>query len=370
VLNELKLYYSDKIFISVITKQIRCTLKSCNCYDCCHCFLSIFRCSIEGRIQELTEKFEYGPFDCRDRPPPILAKHFANDRLSGTASQKSALFRLFPLIFRDILDQLPSFVLYKILRDLIELVLANPFRRSWLPELRDLCLHFQRTMLDLFPNRMIPKVHFLSEYFQAIDDYGPPLKYWCMRFEARHLYFKQIAAKTNNYKNIAKTLSTRHQLRQCLFSSKSYFFNANDETTKPKKCSDTCFDDSTKNLLHRYFGRIDLSQDLWECKSLWHDHIEYHKGSIYVIDLQEIEEVPIFAEIRRILRLHNKWWLLVDRLRTKNYNESLCAWKLETTNDISILDPNELIFYHKGLDIYQIHNSSFVSLSNRMTRVE
>ena len=39
---------------------------------------------------------------------------------------------------------------------------------------------------------------------------------WCMRYEAKHAYFKHLAQVTGNFKNIMKTLSTRHQHYMCL----------------------------------------------------------------------------------------------------------------------------------------------------------
>jgi hypothetical protein len=36
-----------------------------------------------------------------------------------------------------------------------------------------------------------------------------------MRFEAKHQYFKKLAAGLGNFKNLALTLATRHQNKQC-----------------------------------------------------------------------------------------------------------------------------------------------------------
>lgn len=44
---------------------------------------------------------------------------------------------------------------------------------------------------------------------------GPLLRHWCMRYEAKHKYFKKIAQTLGNYTNIAKTVSTRHQRYIC-----------------------------------------------------------------------------------------------------------------------------------------------------------
>lgn len=38
---------------------------------------------------------------------------------------------------------------------------------------------------------------------------------WCMRFEAKHRYFKTLAAGLGNFKNLPFTLAQRHQNKQC-----------------------------------------------------------------------------------------------------------------------------------------------------------
>ena len=50
---------------------------------------------------------------------------------------------------------------------------------------------------------------------------GPMTRYWCMRFEAKHNYFKDLAQKTKQFKNIAKSLAHRHQRLTCYNLSKS-----------------------------------------------------------------------------------------------------------------------------------------------------
>ena len=50
-----------------------------------------------------------------------------------------------------------------------------------------------------------------------------------MRFESKHQIFKQLAVKSNNFKNIIYTLTKRHQLRQCFLLASSNYYNMNDE---------------------------------------------------------------------------------------------------------------------------------------------
>ena len=71
-------------------------------------------------------------------------------------------------------------------------------------------------MIERLPGRVTPKVHFITEYPRSIEKHGLPSLNSCIRFEAKHLYFKQLANRTFNYKNPLLTMSKRHQLRNCL----------------------------------------------------------------------------------------------------------------------------------------------------------
>jgi len=41
--------------------------------------------------------------------------------------------------------------------------------------------------------------------------FGPPIRSWAMRFEAKHAYFKNMARTIKNFKNLPFFLAQRHQ---------------------------------------------------------------------------------------------------------------------------------------------------------------
>ena len=45
--------------------------------------------------------------------------------------------------------------------------------------------------------------------------YGPLVKQWTMRFEAKHNHLKKLAQNSGNFINIPLTLASRHQYWQC-----------------------------------------------------------------------------------------------------------------------------------------------------------
>lgn len=57
---------------------------------------------------------------------------------------------------------------------------------------------------------------------------------WCMRYEAKHSYFKRLAAYMGNFTNVALSLGERHQTRSCYLMSAQCGGNASPLAKKPK----------------------------------------------------------------------------------------------------------------------------------------
>jgi hypothetical protein len=313
------------------------------------------------------EEFHYGYFDNKNRPPPIQVKHLQNNRIVATASQKLCLFKLFPIIFNDIVITLPGFIVYKQLREIVDLVLSLPFRRKWLVILHDLCVSFHQSMLIHFSDKMIPKIHFICGYDQIVHDYGPPLRQWCFRYEARHAYFKRITIRSNNFKNVPKMLATRYSLKQIYKLSRLPHLRMSNYAVRIQKIESSAFTKQMKGLLLNHFGDINLDKDVVQCSKLCYENIEYCRFTVYIIGLLDINEQPIFGQIIRILKTNEKWWLLVDVLTTVGYDENLFAWEIKSNDHYVMLDPHRLKYYHKGLDVYEANNASFVSFTTRLT---
>ena len=228
-------------------------------------------------IENRTEKFIYGEFDKSNKPPPVLVKNLNNDRINGSAAQKYCLFRLFPIIFSDLIEHLNSFKIYLVLRELLDMVLAYLLRKSWLPFMETLSLNFQSMVLQYLPDKATPKIHFASEYAKIVEQFGPPVRYWCMRYEGAHLYFKRIALKSGNFKNIPKTLAQRQQLRQCLLLSQDHFLKRYEQASGVKRIKMNEIESRVKSLFIQKFRQSinQFDESLLQCSQLIHNHIIY-----------------------------------------------------------------------------------------------
>ena len=69
--------------------------------------------------------------------------------------------------------------------------------------------------MELFPTvNITPKMHYMIHIPHQILHLGPLVRHCCMRFEARHRYFKDLAP-LQNFKNICLSLAERYQLDDC-----------------------------------------------------------------------------------------------------------------------------------------------------------
>ncbi|CAF4397254.1 unnamed protein product [Rotaria socialis] len=316
-----------------------------------------------GEIEDRLISFKYGFNDKENKPPILRKKHLAKGKLIGTASQKMCLFTLFPIIFFDIIEQLDTREVYTCLREIVSLLYACPFRKSWLSYLYSLTIRFQCLMVHLLPNFLTSKVHLIIHYASQIGMFGPPVRHWCMRFEAKHQVFKRLAVKSNNYKNILYTLSKRHQLRQCLFFSSSNYYDINNEGYSSRTKQFLMLPADIRRLLQENIKNVDQHTLFMEYERLQFNHVMFVKNSVFVNNLIHEEEIPSFFHLIFIFQVDNVWLLVVEELNTVAFNESLWSYELEHTHLLSIKKPDELIrIVAKGLDIYEVNRKSYVNV--------
>lgn len=49
--------------------------------------------------------------------------------------------------------------------------------------------------------------------------FGPLVRHWTMRYEAKHSYFKRLAQTMGNFINLPYSLAMRHQTLQCYWNT-------------------------------------------------------------------------------------------------------------------------------------------------------
>ncbi|CAF2123463.1 unnamed protein product, partial [Rotaria magnacalcarata] len=190
-------------------------------------------------------------------------------------------------------------------------------------------------MVHHLPDLMIPKVHFISEYWRLIGANGPATHFWCMRYEAKHLYFKRLATRSSCFKNPAFTLAKRHQLRQCLILSNKNYYNIFSETTSLKIVKHS----QLSILVQRLFKENHIHETIFdECKSIHYKNVLIMARSVFIEKLVYEEEEPCFVYVLHLLKVQNIWKAVVEHLQVIGFNEKLWSYEIEFRGTLDLLD--------------------------------
>lgn len=74
-----------------------------------------------------------------------------------------------------------------------------------------------------FPLKNINQSTTTSSTTPLIKELGQLICLWTMRFESKHSYFKRCVIRTQNFKNVCKSLANNPQLLQSYMNSSSFF---------------------------------------------------------------------------------------------------------------------------------------------------
>ena len=151
--------------------------------------------------------------------PNKLTAASLTSRITASAVQQLELFLLLPRLlvpFVALETEDPVWSVYLYLREICDIVLAHTVDVDSLALLQDLVCRYLKLYVEVFgSHNIIPKHHYMVHYAHHMWLFGPLKHMWCMRFEAKHKYFKTIATASQSFQNVTKTLAKRHQMRQC-----------------------------------------------------------------------------------------------------------------------------------------------------------
>ena len=127
------------------------------------------------------------------------------------------LGRFLPLLIGDLVEEEnPYWENYLAHADIVDEVFAPVTSVDRTEYTAMMIEDFLHDFKELYPNRpLTPKMHYLVHLPAWMRWCGPLIRMWCMRYEAKHSFFKHLSDVVRNFKNIPKTLASRHQHYMC-----------------------------------------------------------------------------------------------------------------------------------------------------------
>ena len=184
--------------------------------------------------------------DSRNRPKKFKVRA-KNTKYEGNAGSLRVLSRILTTILSDVLENSKTHDFFIKLHELGEIITAPSLTKYDIFYVMEdiitdyLDLRTQATNL-LQMSSPKPKHHFLSHYPQLYYENGPLISVWAMRMESKHTYMKSVLRTAKNFKNVAYTCATRHQMALIshhyhgLFSRSKFVLPDDAPTTKDVLC--------------------------------------------------------------------------------------------------------------------------------------
>lgn len=292
------------------------------------------------KIEEVNMRlsnFNFGYLNVKNKPSFININAKSNS-LGQKASQFWCLLRFFPLIFKDCLelnmDKVDRHL--KVILMLIRICLLCFAHRlpGNAPNILKDNIHDHHTLfIELYGNdAMIPKHHLLIHYPMVMEQMGPLVLQWTMRFEGKHAFFKLAASNAHNYINICKTLSRKHEF---------YFANKYSENKFQNEVEvKTDFSIRICNILPDELmlfirNTLNLSDDtnITFIETLKVGY-EYRSGCCYICNASNFILLPSFGKIFKILKVFNQFYFVIQKQKTMSFNEVVCGYEIEHTIEL------------------------------------
>lgn len=182
--------------------------------------------------------------------------------------------------------------------------------------------------------RFINKHHNLSHYKHYIKLFGPLILYWCMRYEAKHYFFKLVATVCHNFKNPLKTLMEMLQMKVA----------ADKYTQKPR----LVMAKRGRHLLHvsdcdhanelYAFGQ-QPSAKVYQVPKVVFNGIVFCPGLYVTLQNQSTGVHPVFACIKAVYVpfAEDSVWLVTQECRTIGFEDRYCAFHIEILDNVPLV---------------------------------
>lgn len=314
-------------------------------------------------------RFTFGSMDAANKFGPLpLDFVIKNKSLIGKAVEKWTMFRLLALLVGDVITPGDEFwELHLLCREMCEIISAPVVDPAWLPYLQMLISRHHKLLARLAPHAFMPKVHFITHYPRLMMEYGPLRHFWVMRFEAAHQYFKQIARRVQDFKNITPTLAKRHQAKKCFeLSSNILLLSGSLPPVAQKQMSVKQLPADLVQVLAAQTGyMIGVDEVVSPTKSVSVQGLNIKVGAYMMHDVVSVEEVPVFVHIKCILSVRGGWYVCGMLQHPAHFVSHLHAYAIVSNKHYVVLRASEMRDF-QSLSAYQYGSEEVLILTHRV----
>jgi hypothetical protein len=243
------------------------------------------------------------------------------------------------LIGRRVPCEEPAWQILTDLKDIVDLVVSPIQTQDSIAYLDFKISEHRIRFQEVFPDcHLKPKHHFLEHYPYLIQQFGPLVSLWTMRFEAKHSFFKRVARNIRCFKNVLLSLSERHQYQIAHHLHACSFTRPLLEVTNVSTVHIDVLNKDISNALRQMSSDMDT---VCMAKCVTYDGLNYKCGMILIQG--SLRGLPEFGEIIQMVILQDKLIFIVKKL-IGWYIEHYRAFDLKPSpvEKVDLIEPQEL----------------------------
>lgn len=306
--------------------------------------------------------FPYGSTDIKNKPLANFTLSSINNlkdhSLSQTSAQTWCLMRIFPFLVSDKVEEDDEYLkLILLLNQITEIIFSPKVRLSILPYLSKLIEEHDQLFRRLFSDSSkINKLHHLTHYSDCIRHSGPLKLLNCLRFEAKHAFFKKFGSVCCNFKNLPKSMTNLCQLSQCSTwgTNKLPRTKLNFDQKEQIQVVDTHLKEKLKEL---HFKDTDC---VFRVNKINIYGTEYRNDFFVGIDNRVNREDGnvIFGCIKEMIVIKDNVYFWCPEWPVQWLNDSLNAYCVDETNQYCLVNSNDLYDY-KPFSLWSDYKTDF-----------
>ncbi|XP_070534248.1 uncharacterized protein [Ptychodera flava] len=254
---------------------------------------------------------------------------------------------------------------FQLSRQIVRLSSSFALHERYISMLRVLIQEHHQLFVEVYgEENFMPKHHFMTHFPAQIQRFGPLRQHWCMRLEAKHNFFKNEVSC--NFKNLAKSLSQRHQLWMCsqlVPGNTEAFLYAGHElrggTSLPVA------DNDYRVALERKFQELgEGAEDFLklQCAVVYGE--EFRTGGYILYREEDMEGFPVFARISEVVSLIGILCAVIKIMETHSHNSHYDCYRIDevAVPQYTCVQLSNLK-HHKVLHAHLVDGQQFISVN-------
>jgi hypothetical protein len=303
-------------------------------------------------LNENIQNYPYSSVDISRKPVVIERKHLVVDvKIKQSSSAMLTLCYILPLILALKVDESKEKYLNFIRLLQITQLCTSPYAsRDTAGQLQQLVMEHNESFQIEYPkNSTIPKMHFLVHMVQQVVQFGPLRHQWCMRFEAKHGFFKNFTWKC--FKNLPYSIAEKHQrwmCRQMMGNSEgkrsTTFMYAGDSVSEGQIVQfGEFYPELTLEMVELCHLLVPIIQQplmAYKTNTITIHGQMYKTGFAVLYDNED--EDPKFARIQDIFVVEHAKFLVAEKLETRHFSTKHNAFVVSAQATYMIIKPTTL----------------------------